>query len=53
VKGTSSYWVMRGMELKSIIEQMDAPTFFFTLTAADVHWDDMHRLFPGEPTGIF
>ena len=32
------------MQLVSMIEQLGCPHLFFTLSAADLHWPDLHRL---------
>ena len=33
-------------ELTNMINQQDTPTFFFTLSAADTKWPDLHVLMP-------
>jgi Tfp pilus assembly protein PilN len=44
VQGTNQYWYQRLQELLALIEQKDCPTFFFTFSAADMHWPDLQRL---------
>ena len=44
IQGTRQYWYQRYLELKALIEQKGAPTFFFTFSAADNYWPDLHRL---------
>ncbi|CAM9191521.1 unnamed protein product, partial [Pylaiella littoralis] len=46
VSGTDGYWLVRGGELEDAVDQLDCPSVFFTNSAADHHWRDMHRLFP-------
>ena len=45
VSGTNSYWHRVKEDLKAIIHHEGPPTFFFTLSAADMHWPDLHCLF--------
>ena len=35
IQGTKQYWYQRYQELKALITQKGAPTFFFTFSAAD------------------
>ena len=44
VQGTNQYWYQRLQELLALIEQKGCPTFFFTFSAADMHWPDLQRL---------
>ena len=44
IQGTKQYWYQRYQELKALITQKGAPTFFFTFSAADNYWPDLHRL---------
>jgi hypothetical protein len=44
--GSPAYWQQRRSELLAICEQMLPATVFFTLSAADNHWYDLHRLMP-------
>lgn len=46
ISGSTSYWSKRRMELQSIIEQCSAPTVFWTVSFADHHWADLHKLMP-------
>ena len=32
-------------DLKAVIAQVGAPTFFFTFSSADMHWPELHALF--------
>ena len=44
IQGTKQYWHQHYQELKTLITQKGAPTFFFTVSAADNYWPDLHRL---------
>ena len=44
IQGAKQYWYQRYKELKAFITQKGAPTFFFTVSAADNYWPDLHRL---------
>lgn len=44
VQGSSQYWFQRYLELKPLLEQMGPPTFFWTVSAADCHWPELHNL---------
>ncbi|CAB4017851.1 ATP-dependent DNA helicase PIF1, partial [Paramuricea clavata] len=44
VQGTNQYWYQRLQELLALIEQKACPTFFFTFSAADMHWPELQRL---------
>ena len=44
IQGTKQYWYQRYQELKALITQKEAPTFFFSFSAADKYWPDLHRL---------
>jgi hypothetical protein len=39
ITGSPSYW------LKAIITHKEAPTIFFTFSAADMYWPELHSLF--------
>ena len=43
-RGQRNYWYQRYQELKALITQKGAPTFFFTFSAADNVRPDLHRL---------
>lgn len=44
IRGTKAYWFKRCGELLAMVDQLDTPTVFFTLSAADLHWPDLFRL---------
>ena len=49
VQGTSQYWYQRCQELQALIEQKGPPTLFWTVSAADSYWPDLHRLISDTP----
>ena len=44
VQGTNQHWYQWLQEFLALIEQKGCPTFFFTFSAADMHWPDLQRL---------
>jgi len=44
--GTRSFWHKAKNELTDMISQLGCPTFFFTLSAADTKWLDLHAIMP-------
>lgn len=46
--GTRAYWLQRRQELMDMIRIKGAPHLFFTLSAADLQWPDLHRRMPLE-----
>ncbi|KAK3922297.1 ATP-dependent DNA helicase [Frankliniella fusca] len=49
LKGTRQFWQSRCGELLDMVNQLGVPTLFMTLSAADLHWEDLFRLLsPGE-----
>ena len=44
IQGTKQYWYQRYQELKALITQKGAPSFFFTFSAATNYWPDLQRL---------
>jgi len=49
LRGTRSFWHKAKNELTDMISQLGCPTFFFTLSAADTKWPDLHAIMPGNP----
>ncbi|XP_059076947.1 uncharacterized protein LOC131876152 [Cryptomeria japonica] len=47
LRGTRSYWAKCHAELIDMLHQIGSPTIFFTLSAADMYWPDLHALMPG------
>jgi ATP-dependent DNA helicase PIF1 len=44
IPGLSPFWRKHRMQLSNMIDQLGSPHLFFTLSAADLHWPDLHRL---------
>ena len=44
VVGSNSYFYGKRKELESLIEAHGMPTCWFTLSAADNHWHDLHNM---------
>jgi hypothetical protein len=49
VQGTKQYWYQRSLELRALIESKGTPTFFWTVSAADTYWPQLHELMPHDP----
>lgn len=45
LRTTSSYWQKNMRELIDMVQYVGSPTFFITLSAADIHWKELNRLF--------
>ena len=53
VQGTKQYWYQRSLELKALIQTKGAPTFFWTVSAADTYWPELHiNLMPHDSSQI-
>ena len=53
LRGTCSYWNKSRAELTNMINQQGTPTFFYTLSAADTKWPDLHALMAAKrPSGL-
>jgi hypothetical protein len=46
VQGSSQYWFQRYQELRALIEQNGPTTLFWTVSVADNHWPELHKLVP-------
>ena len=46
VLGSKQYWYTRYQELKALLEQKGAATFFWTVSSADNYWPELHSLLP-------
>ncbi|XP_057850600.2 uncharacterized protein LOC131061102 [Cryptomeria japonica] len=46
LQGTRAYWKRSRKDLTTMIHQLGTPTLFFTLSAADTKWPELHKLFP-------
>ena len=60
IPGLSPFWNRHRRQLTAMIEQIGSPHIFFTLSAADLHWPELHRIIEeqraikngGEPVDI-
>lgn len=41
IRGTAAYWADAASNLHAMVRQLGPPTFFITLSAADMQWDDL------------
>ncbi|KAK3914465.1 Vacuolar membrane-associated protein iml1 [Frankliniella fusca] len=48
LRGSKAYWHSRSGELRDMVNQLNMPTIFLTLSAADLHWKDLYRLLTGQ-----
>jgi len=46
LRGTRAYWTKCQYELMDMITQLGCPYLFFTLSAADTKWPELHNLMP-------
>ena len=47
LRGTRQFWKKRSYKLSDMIKQLGAKgMIFFTFSAADLHWPDLHKLMP-------
>ena len=44
ITGSDAYFAKAKRELESLMEEKGMPTLWFTLSAADNHWKDLHKL---------
>lgn len=51
LRSTKSYWFARSKELQDMVEQIGAPTLFFTLSAADIQWPELYRMIDPDNVG--
>lgn len=49
ITGSDAFWHRRKLELQATFEQKKTATAFFTISYADMHLSDLHRLMPGKP----
>lgn len=48
LRGTRAYWSARRQEVTDMIRVLGSPHVFFTLSAADLQWPDLHKHMPPE-----
>ena len=53
IVGSNSYFYKKRKELESLIEAKGMPTCWFTLSAADNHWNDLHKLIYDDDVPVF
>jgi hypothetical protein len=56
IEGSRPFWTSKRRDLNSQIRDLGCPSVFFTCSAADIQWPDLHRHMPGytgdnEPDG--
>ena len=51
IRGTMNWKLSKRMELYDIVDFIGLPTFFITLSAADLHWPDLHVLMQRHEAG--
>ena len=44
VQGSNQYWFQRYQELWALLDQKGPPTFFWTVSSADIYWPELHKL---------
>src|SRR5947207_4089081 len=44
IPGLTSFWQCQCRQLIQMIEQLGSPHLFFTLSTADLHWPELHRI---------
>jgi hypothetical protein len=49
IAGSDAFWHQRRREVMAIFQQKDIWTIFWTVSYADNHLEDLHRLLPGGP----
>jgi len=51
LRGTRQFWMARRRELSDMIKQIGHQGLvFFTFSAADFHWPELHKLMPDDGT---
>jgi hypothetical protein len=52
LRGTRQFWMARRQELMDMIKQIGHQgLIFFTFSAADLHWPELHQLMPSDDQG--
>jgi ATP-dependent DNA helicase PIF1 len=46
LRGTRAYWLARRHEVMDMTRDLNSPHLFFTLSAADLQWSDLHKHMP-------
>ena len=45
IKGTPAYWKRFLLEVLAMVKQLGIPTFFLTLSCADLRWNELVSIF--------
>ncbi|XP_057837722.2 uncharacterized protein LOC131047921 [Cryptomeria japonica] len=53
LRGTRAYCNRSHKDLTTMVHQLGAPTLFFTLSAIDTKWLELHKLFPANSSSEF
>src|SRR6185437_5167277 len=46
LRGTRPYWYLKRSELQAIVRQLNYSHLFLTFSAANYHWDSLHKHMP-------
>ena len=46
IKGTPAYWKKKLFEVLAMVKQLGIPTFFMTLSCADLRWNELVEIIP-------
>ena len=52
ILGSNAYWRKQKDDLKTLISKKGAGTIFFTFSAADLHWKELHQMLYENPTQL-
>ena len=52
ILGSNAYWQKQKSDLKAIVAKKGAGTIFFTFSAADLHWPDLHNNIVGNSCSL-
>ena len=52
ILGSNAYWAKQKDDLKAIIGRKGAGTIFFTFSAADMHWPELHGFFSSDSANL-
>ena len=50
--GSNAYWQKQKQDLRTIVSKKGTGTIFFTFSAADLHWEELHALFHKNPSQL-
>ena len=52
ILGSNAYWQKQKQDLRTIVSKKGTGTIFFTFSAADMHWEELHALFHKNPAQL-